>query len=117
MNLLSMLVVLAQVDAASVEEEEASPPATAPAVVVENVDRPVVARPPKPSPPVSLRFDGAYAPRKLFSIPVTGADFGFGLGVQPGEHAAFGGSFRGFVGGTENGLRVWDIRALAEAEA
>lgn len=119
MNLLSVLVVLAQVDAASVEEEEAPPSATAtaPVVVVENVDRPVVAKPPKPSPPVSLRFDGGYAPRKLFSIPVTGADFGFGLAVQPGEHAAVGGSLRGFVGGTENGLRVWDIRALGEAEA
>lgn len=86
-------------------------------MVVENPDKPVVPRPPKPSPPVSLRFDGAWAPRKLFSIPVTGADFGFGLFVQPAEHTAVGGSLRGFVGGTENGLRVWDIRGLGEAEA
>lgn len=116
MNLLPVLiVVLAQVDSAY-EEEDAAPSAPT-MTVIENVDRPVVPRPPKPSPPVSLRFDGGYAPRKLFTIPVTGADFGFGVAAQPSEHAAFGGSLRGFVGGTENGLRVWDIRGLAEAEA
>jgi hypothetical protein len=121
MNLLSLLVVLAQVEHGIADEgEAAAPPAPPPLpdlIIVAHDDRPVAARPPKPSPPVSLRFDGAYAPRKLFSIPVTGADFGFGVFVQPGEHTGVGGSLRGFVGGTENGLRVWDIRGVGEAEA
>lgn len=112
MNLLPVLIfVLAQVDDAGVvdegERDERAP-----------MDEAVVPpKPVKPSPPVMLRFDGAYAPRKLFTIPVTGADFGGGLFVQPSSESAVGGSLRGFVGGTENGLRVWDIRGLAEAEA
>lgn len=71
---------------------------------------------PKPAPPVSARFDGAYAPRKLFTIPASGADAGLAFGAQPTENAAFWGSTRVFVGGTENGLRVWDGRVLGEAE-
>jgi hypothetical protein len=121
MNLLPVLVVLlAQVDTNVPDDDEttpSSPPPLPDLVIVANEDRPVPPRSPKPPPPVSLRFDGAYAPRKLFSLPVSGADFGGGVFVQPSDHTAVGGSVRGFVGGTENGLRVWDIRGLGEAEA
>ena len=92
MNLLSLLVVLAQVG-------EAAPP------------------PKRPPPPVGVQIDAGYGQRKLFAIPATGADFGFGVLVEPAEHMGVGGSLRGFVGGTENGLQVWDVRWLAEAEA
>lgn len=113
MNLLATLVVLAQIDAASGEEEEATaPPASPPPPIVEHV----VAAPPKASPPVSLRFDGAYASRKLFSLSVTGADLGLGILVQPSPHMGVGGSVRGFIGGTEHGLRVWDVRVMGETE-
>lgn len=123
MNLLSLVVVLlAQVEPTAPPPEEDSPAeeSAPPSPEQQPVPQPypdVKPRPPKPAPPVSLRFDGAYAPRKLFSIPVTGADFGFGVAAQPIEHGAFGGSLRGFVGSTENGLRVWDFRGIAEAEA
>lgn len=114
MNLLPVLIVLAQVETSPTSEEEtAAPPEP---IVIVNTDKPVVATPPKPGPPVSVRIDGGYAPRKLFAIPVTGADFGLGVAAQPIENGAFGGSLRGFVGSTENGLHLWDIRALGEAE-
>lgn len=105
----ALVIVLAQVETTFADE-----PQPAPAAEVAAADRPPAL--PKPSPPVSLRFDGAYAPRKLFTIPVTGADVGFGVAAQPTEHGAFGGSTRVLVGSTENGLRVWDVRVLGEGE-
>jgi hypothetical protein len=114
MNLLPILVVLAQVESTYNEEPpQQEPPAP---VAAPPEDHPVAPQPARPKAPVSVRVDGGWAPRKLFTIPVTGADFGFGTVAQPVEHAAFGGSLRGFVGHTENGLRVWDVRALGEAE-
>jgi len=114
MNLLPVLIVLAQVD--SPDDEPTSEAEAPPQIVIVNEDRPAVPQPPKPSPPVSLRFDGGYAPRHLFSLPATGADFGFGVMAQPLENGAFGGSLRGFVGSTENGLHLWDVRAMGNAE-
>lgn len=108
----ALVIVLAQVETNFAEER---PPEQAPpAAEVAPADRPPV--PPKPMPPVSVRLDGAYAPRKLFTIPVTGADVGLGIGAQPSEHAAFWGSTRVLVAGTENGLKVWDVRVLGEGE-
>ncbi len=108
----ALVIVLAQVETNFAEEQ---PPEQAPpAAEVAPADRPPV--PPKPMPPVSVRLDGAYAPRKLFTIPVTGADVGLGIGAQPSEHAAFWGSTRVLVAGTENGLKVWDVRVLGEGE-
>lgn len=106
----ALVIVLAQVETTFADEQAPAHPAE----VVVAAERPPA--PPKPSPPVSLRFDGAYAPRKLFTIPVTGADVGFGVGAQPDEHAAFWGSTRVLLAGTENGLKVWDVRALGEGE-
>lgn len=111
----ALVFVLAQVETNVVEETPPEPPP--PTVVV--AAQPAAERPPappKPSAPVSLRFDGGYAPRKLFTIPVTGADVGLGVGAQPSEHAAFWGSTRVLIAGTENGLEVWDLRFLGEGE-
>jgi len=93
-----------------------------PETVVEQPEAPPPAQPAPPPPddkvhpPASVRFDGAYAPRKLFSLPVTGADFGVALGVQPKEAFAFWGSARGFIGSTENGLHTFDARMLFELD-
>ena len=112
MNLLAVFVVLAQVEAASGEEEEAAPPPPPPPIVEHAGSTP----PKAPPPPVSLRFDGAYATRNLFSLPVSGADLGLGILVQPRDTIGVGGAVRGFIGGTEHGLRVWDIRGMGELE-
>ena len=97
--LLSFVCLLAP-GRALAEDEDARPPTP----------------PTKPKPPVSLRVDGAYAPRKLFSIPVTGADVGIAGGMQPSERGALWGTMRGFLGTTENGLRVWSVRVGGEGE-
>lgn len=109
----ALVIVLAQVETTFDGDPPPEPPPPAEVVAPEPAPVPV---PPRPMPPVSLRFDGGYAPRKLFSIPVTGADVGVAVGAQPSEHAAFWGSTRVLVAGTENGLRVWDVRVLGEAE-
>lgn len=74
--------------------------------------------PPKQPPnPMALRFDGGFAPRRLFAIGVTGADMGFGLGVQETRHLALWWATRVSIGSTENGLGVWSGRTGAEIEA
>jgi len=72
--------------------------------------------PPKPGPPVGLRGDGGWSSRSLFTIPVTGADLGLGVGAQTSKYAAFWGAARLFTGGTENGLNVFAVRVGGEAE-
>lgn len=72
---------------------------------------------PQPPKPLALRFDGAYAPRRLFGLGVTGADLGLGLGVQTSQHTAWWAASRVSLGSTENGLSVWSGRAGAELEA
>lgn len=109
----ALVIVLAQVETNVVDEPPPAQDAPLAAEVAPADRKPV---PPKPMPPVSLRLDGAYAPRKLFTIPVIGADVGLGVGAQPSEHAAFWGSTRVLIAGTENGLRVWDVRVLGEGE-
>ena len=79
--------------------------------------------PATPSPPakwptvVGARFDGGYAFRKLFDIPITGADIGGAIGAQPLEHGAFWGVVRVLVGSTEAGLKFYDVHFGAEGEA
>ena len=109
MNLLAIVVALGQVVITAVPPANGPPdtPAAAP---------PPAPAPPKPKPPASIRFDGGYAPRKLFDIATAGADVGFAAGAQPLAHAAFWGTTRAFIGGTESGLRVWDVRVSGEAE-
>jgi hypothetical protein len=95
-----------------------------PETVVEPEQAPAPAPPPVATPPVvekvrppaSVRFDGGYAPRTLFTLPVTGADFGLAVGAQPKEAFAFWGSARGFIGSTENGLHTFDARLLFELD-
>lgn len=79
------------------------------------------AQPPPPRPvripkPLALRFDGGYAPRRLFSLGVTGADLGLALGVQTTHHSAWWATSRLSLGSTENGLSVWSSRFGAEVE-
>lgn len=66
---------------------------------------------------VGARFDGGYALRKLFDIPITGADIGGAIGAQPLEHGAFWGVVRVLVGSTEAGLKFYDVHFGAEGEA
>ena len=73
-------------------------------------------RPRPPPKPLALRLDGAYAPRRLFTLGVTGADLGLALGVQTSQHTAWWAASRVSLGSTENGLSVWSGRAGAEVE-
>lgn len=73
-------------------------------------------RPPRAHKPAAIRFDGAYAPRRLFSLGVTGADLGLAIGVQTTQHGAWWGTSRVSYGSTENGLTVWSTRFGAEYE-
>lgn len=97
----------------------APPPPAAPAAAPPEDDwvraTPVVRPGPAPK-PMALRFDGAYAPRRLFALGVTGADLGFGLGVQTDRHTAWWWATRVSLGSTENGLHVWSGRSGAELE-
>ena len=70
----------------------------------------------KPSPPVGLRIDGGYSPRKLVSLPVVGADMGLAFGAQPKREVAFWGASRLFLGSTQNGLDVFSFRIGGEVE-
>jgi hypothetical protein len=74
-------------------------------------------RPLRPPKPLALRFDGAYAPRRLFKLGVTGADLGLALGVQTTHHSAWWATSRLSLGSTDNGLSVWSSRTGAEVEA
>lgn len=70
-----------------------------------------------PPNPMALRLDGAYAPRRLFSLGVTGADLGLALGIQTSHRVAWWAASRVSMGSTENGLSVWSGRGGAELEA
>jgi hypothetical protein len=94
--------------APSTPETTASQDATSP---------PPAPQPPKPSPPFGVRVDGGYSPRKLLSLPVSGADMGLAFGAQPRRHTAFWGATRLFLGSTEHGLKVFSLRAGGEVEA
>ncbi len=78
---------------------------------------PRVRLPSPPPNPMALRFDGAYAPRRLFSLGVKGADLGLALGVQTSHRVAWWAASRVSIGSTENGLSVWSGRLGAELEA
>jgi hypothetical protein len=101
MNLLAIVVALAQTQAPS---GDAVPPPE---------DAPVVAKPWRPQ---RLRVDGAYGARRLFLIATPGADIGVAAGSSPNERRAYWVEARAFIGGTENGLPVWDVRVSGEAE-
>jgi len=79
--------------------------------------KPPPLKPRRPPKPLALRFDGAYAPRRLFKLGVTGADLGLALGVQTAQHTAWWATSRLSLGSTENGLSVWSSRTGAEVEA
>ena len=79
--------------------------------------KPPQRRPRPPPKPLALRLDGAYAPRRLFTLGVSGADLGLALGVQTSQHTAWWAASRLSLGSTENGLSVWSGRAGAEVEA
>ncbi len=70
----------------------------------------------KPASIVGLRVDGAYAQRKLVSLPVTGADMGLAIGAQPTRSFAVWGASRLFLGSTANGLDVFSFRLGADME-
>jgi hypothetical protein len=106
------------------EEAPSAAPDAAPAPAAPPADsdywwraRPAAPRPPRIPKPLALRFDGAYAPRRLFTLGVTGADLGLALGVQTSQHTAWWAASRVSLGSTENGLSVWSGRAGAEVEA
>lgn len=99
---------------------ETAPRATPPALASDTDEwwskKPSPPRPVRPPKPMALRFDGAYAPRRLFALGVTGADLGLALGVQTSHHAAWWATTRLSIGSTDNGLSVWSGRAGAEVE-
>jgi len=101
----------AQVQATEVVEE-APPPQPEPQAA-----KPAEPKPPGWQPIVGARLDGGYALRRVFDIPMTGADIGGAIGAQPAEHGAFWGTLRGFIGSTEAGLHVWQLHFGAEGEA
>jgi hypothetical protein len=72
--------------------------------------------PPHVPNPMALRFDGAYAPRRLFALGVTGADLGLAIGIQTSQHVAWWFTGRVTLGSTENGLHVWTGRLGPEVE-
>jgi hypothetical protein len=102
--------------------EESPPPAPPPMIIGANP-----APAPAPAAPednekkwatiVGARFDGGYAIRSLFDIPIRGADIGGAIGGQPLEHGAFWGVLRVMVGSTEGGLSFWDVHVGGEGEA
>jgi hypothetical protein len=124
-TVLSFVLLLPARAAAQVEtqpETEAPPPAVAPA---NPAPPPASAAPPAPPPPadpnkwatvVGARFDGGYAIRNLFDIPIRGADIGAAIGGQPLEHGAFWGVTRVMIGSTESGLSFWHVHMGAEGE-
>lgn len=65
---------------------------------------------------VGLRMDGAWAPRKLFDMPLHGGDAGLALGFQTSRHFAVWIAPRLFLGSTENGLSTWAFRIGIEPE-
>jgi hypothetical protein len=108
----------AQVEPSSTEDPPPAAPAAPPTVIVAN---------PTPAPPpedkekkwatiVGARFDGGYAIRSLFDIPIGGADIGAAVGGQPLEHGAFWAVTRVLIGSTESGLSFWDVHIGAEGE-
>lgn len=103
----------------NVDETAAPAPSSSPAPAGADVAHatPAVLPPPPAPKPMALRFDGAYAPRRLFALGVTGADLGFGLGVQTERNVAWWWATRVSIGTTENGLHVWSGRSGAEVEA
>jgi hypothetical protein len=106
-------------DATAAPERAPAPVAsgsTAPATIDEWW-RAKTARPTRPPKPMALRFDGAYAPRRLFALGVTGTDLGLGLGVQTTQHSAWWATSRLSLGSTDDGLSVWSSRTGAEVEA
>ena len=96
---------------------EPDAPAPAPAPVDDRASPPVTPPPSLAPNPIALRFDGAYATRRLFSLGVTGTDLGFGLGVQTSHRLAWWWTTRVSLGSTEGGLDVWSGRMGAEVEA
>lgn len=106
-----------------VDESETSgpsptpPPAAAPDVEEWWRPKPPALRPKRPPKPLALRFDGAYGPRRLFALGVTGADLGLALGAQTTHHSAWWAASRLSLGSTDNGLSVWSARVGAEVEA
>lgn len=109
----------AQVDATPATEEPAQP--APPQAVIQATPTPPPAAPDakekKWATIVGARFDGGYAIRNLFDIPIRGADIGAALGGQPLEHAAFWAVTRVMIGSTESGLSFWDVHIGAEGEA
>jgi hypothetical protein len=103
-----------------IEEEEVPPEPAPPPPPPPKKDEPpapeVKPVAPKPGPPIGIRLDGGYAARKLFTIPVTGADMGFGVGAQTSQYAAFWGAARVFYGETEYSLKTFAARMGGEAE-
>lgn len=118
--LFAPMPALAQVE--TPPEQSVPAPAAPPPTVIE-------ANPaPAPTPPeangekkwatvIGARFDGGYAIRNLFDIPIRGADIGAAVGGQPLEHGAFWGGARVMIGSTESGLSFWDVHVGAEGEA
>lgn len=89
---------------------EANPPAPAAAAASDGKEK-------KWATIIGARFDGGYAIRSLFDIPIRGADIGGAIGGQPLEHGAFWAVTRVMIGSTESGLSFWDVHIGAEAEA
>jgi hypothetical protein len=125
---VALLLVLVPTEASAQVEpgartEESPSPAPPPMIIVAN---PAPAPAPAPAPDdkekkwatiVGARFDGGYALRSLFDIPIRGADIGGAIGAQPLEHGAFWGVLRVMVGSTEGGLSFWDVHVGGEGEA
>jgi hypothetical protein len=114
------LDAFAQVETQPQEETPAAPP---PTVIQANpTPPPAQPAPAQPNDPnkwatvVGARFDGGYAIRNLFDIPIRGADIGGAIGGQPLEHGAFWGVARVMIGSTESGLSFWDVHLGAEGE-
>lgn len=114
-SISSIVVLLATTRAFGQEEPEPETVVVQPPPAADEPPPPPP-QPPKKKTPVGLRFDGGYSPHRLFSLGVTGADLGLGVGPRISEHAQMWGTPRVFVGSTENGLSVWSVRLGGEAE-
>jgi hypothetical protein len=128
--LLSLAVLLLPASASAQVENQPdqtpAPPATPPSPAAPTV---IETKPTPPTAPaqdgdekkwatiVGARFDGGYAIRRLFDIPIRGADIGGAIGGQPLEHGAFWGTLRVMIGSTESGLSFWDVHVGGEGEA
>lgn len=115
--LVSSIVAMLWPGLGHAQEVEAPPPLAEPLSADAFAQPAVVLRPTRRRRAVvGLRMDGAWAPRKLFDMPLHGGDTGLALGFQTSRHFAIWIAPRLFLGSTENGLSTWAFRIGVEPE-